>query len=483
MAIPIGISRLTGLGRAGSDLTEFMAEPEPSALLHTICAFANDIRNAGGGYIVLGAEPVPETHDIRISGIAPDSADAMLRMVSEISRLIIPFYEPKAETVMHEGKRLIVLRCKGGRGRPYTAPEDADAPESGRRCYVRKQGRSVPAAPHDENRLWLLSLGTPYDERPCIPAAPSDLDEELIRDCLRKSRSPLAGSSGEKTLRELSDDLDLLEGLPGEERPRNAAILMFGKDPQKYLPQAVIRLISVPDPGDGRITERTFSGTLPCQIRSALAHIRNALTEMVIKHSDRAEADRIWNFPYPAAEEILSFAVCFRSYEAAEPVDVRISGTEIRIRFPAGPAADSADGEAGGSLTGNIPENRRIPELMREMGFDAAWKSGFPGAAAALRHNGSPPLRIMTDTGRSSLTVIIPVHRKFLTEAIKRDARYQERILSALGSGSLPLTEISAAMGYRGISKKLSDTVRAMTDGGTLQQFTGPQRRLLYRKI
>ena len=168
MAIPIGISRLTGLGRAGSDLTEFMAEPEPSALLHTICAFANDIRNAGGGYIVLGAEPVPETHDIRISGIAPDSADAMLRMVSEISRLIIPFYEPKAETVMHEGKRLIVLRCKGGRGRPYTAPDDADAPESGRRCYIRKQGRSVPAAPHDENRLWLLSLGTPYDERPCI---------------------------------------------------------------------------------------------------------------------------------------------------------------------------------------------------------------------------------------------------------------------------------------------------------------------------
>ncbi len=94
------------------------------------------------------------------------------------------------------------------------------------------------------------------------------------------------------------------------------------------------------------------------------------------------------------------------------------------------------------------------------MGFDAAWKSGFPGAAAALRHNGSPPLRIMTDTGRSSLTVIIPVHRKFITEAIKRDAGYQERILSALGSGSLP-----------------------MTDGGTLQQFTGPQGRLIYRKI
>ena len=120
---------------------------------------------------------------------------------------------------------------------------------------------------------------------------------------------------------------------------------------------------------------------------------------------------------------------------------------------------------------------------MRELGFDAAWKSGFPGAAAALRHNGSPPLRIMTDTGRSSLTVIIPVHRKFITEAIKRDAGYQERILSALGSGSLQLTEISAAMGYLGITKKLSDTVGTMVLGGLLVQFTGPQGRLIYRKI
>ena len=74
------------------------------------------------------------------------------------------------------------------------------------------------------------------------------------------------------------------------------------------------------------------------------------------------------------------------------------------------------------------------------------------------------PVRIMTDTGRSSLTVIIPVHRKFITEAIKRDAGYQERILSALGSGSLRLTEISAAMGYLGITKKLSDRGGSSTE-------------------
>lgn len=481
MAIPIRIGRLIGLGRAGSHLAEFMAEPEPSAILHTICAFANDILNAGGGYIVIGAEPVPETQDIRITGIAPDSADAMLLKVRKISRLIEPFYEPKAEIVTHEGKIVIVIRCGGGRGRPYTAPEKSDAPESVRRCYIRRQGRSVQASPDDEKELWLVSLDTPFDERPCIAAAPSDLDEELIRDCLRKSVSPLAVNSGEKTLSALADDLDLPDGLPGEERPRNAAILMFGKDPQKYFPQAVIRLISVLDPVGGRIAERTFSGTLPYQLRSALAHIGNAIVEMVIKHSDRAEAERIWNFPYRAIEEILTFAVCQRSYEAREPIDVRISGTEIRISFPAG--LGSAHREADGPITGTIPENRRIPELMRELGFSASLKSGFPGAAAALRHNGSPDLRLRADMERSDLTVIIPVHRKFITGTMKRDARYQARILSALGSGNLTLTGISTAMGYCGITKKLRDTVAGMTSEGRLKPLHGPYGRILYMAI
>ena len=45
-------------------------------------------------------------------------------------------------------------------------------------------------------------------------------------------------------------------------------------------------------------------------IRDALGHIqRNYLKQTVIKHPDRAEADRIWNDPYAAIEEALVNAI------------------------------------------------------------------------------------------------------------------------------------------------------------------------------
>lgn len=80
------------------------------------------------------------------------------------------------------------------------------------------------------------------------------------------------------------------------------------------------------------------------------------------------------------ASHILTFAVCHISNKALEPVGVN-------FEIPAGQQQNSADGEAASPA---IFREQADPELMREMGFDAAWKSGFPGADAALRHNGSP---------------------------------------------------------------------------------------------
>ncbi len=57
--------------------------------------------------------------------------------------------------------------------------------------------------------------------------------------------------------------------------------------------------------------------------REALSYIeRNFLIETVLKHPDRAEATRVWNFPYAAIKEALVNAVYLRSYEEREPIEV-----------------------------------------------------------------------------------------------------------------------------------------------------------------
>lgn len=103
--------------------------------------------------------------------------------------------------------------------------------------------------------------------------------------------------------------------------------------------------------------------------RDALSFIqRNYLIETVLKHPDRAEATRVWNFPYIAIEEALVNAVYHRSYEEREPIEVRISYDELVILSFPGPdrSIKTEDFEAGRSVSRRY-RNRRIGEFLKEL--------------------------------------------------------------------------------------------------------------------
>ena len=54
MAIPINIEELINQRVVESTRIEFKSDWNPNPIIHSICAFANDIDNVGGGYIVVG---------------------------------------------------------------------------------------------------------------------------------------------------------------------------------------------------------------------------------------------------------------------------------------------------------------------------------------------------------------------------------------------------------------------------------------------
>ena len=54
MSLPINIEDLLNQRKVESNRIEFKKGWNPVALYHTICAFANDFDNLGGGYILVG---------------------------------------------------------------------------------------------------------------------------------------------------------------------------------------------------------------------------------------------------------------------------------------------------------------------------------------------------------------------------------------------------------------------------------------------
>ena len=147
-------------------------------------------------------------------------------------------------------------------------------------------------------------------------------------------------------------------------------LLFFNKAPDRFFPYTQIDVVWFPEGAGGdRFDEKIFKGPLARMTRDALSFIqRNYLIETVLKHPDRAEATRAWNFPYVAIEEAVVNAVYHRSYEEREPIEVRISYDELVILSFPGPdrSIKTEDFEAGRSVSRRY-RNRRIGEFLKEL--------------------------------------------------------------------------------------------------------------------
>jgi ATP-dependent DNA helicase RecG len=56
MALPINIEDLVNGQTVEWERIEFKRGWNPEEIIHTLCAFANDLNNWGGGYVIIGIE-------------------------------------------------------------------------------------------------------------------------------------------------------------------------------------------------------------------------------------------------------------------------------------------------------------------------------------------------------------------------------------------------------------------------------------------
>jgi ATP-dependent DNA helicase RecG len=79
MAVPVNIDDLINHRTVESTRIEYKAGFNPEAIVHTICAFANDIDNMGGGYIIIGVEEQNGEPVFPVCGVPKNSVDGILK--------------------------------------------------------------------------------------------------------------------------------------------------------------------------------------------------------------------------------------------------------------------------------------------------------------------------------------------------------------------------------------------------------------------
>lgn len=463
MAIPVSIDALINRRIVESNRVEFKRDFNPDAIIRSICAFANDIDNMGGGYIIVGVEEENGAPKFPIKGIEQEHVDSIQKKLREYCHFITPLYEPVVEPVLYQNVYVLVIWVSGGFGRPYKAPKEVTCKHSPVHYYIRKFANSVIASEQEEKELFYAASNIPFDDRPNLSANVADLDVGLMRAHLKEIGSELYQYSLSMDAEQIAKDMQLLEGPLENVKPRNVGLLMFSERPERYFRYARIEVVDIPDPTGTNMVEKTFTGPIQRQLKDALQYLKNyTLKEAVLKDPRQAEAIRIFNYPYAAVEELLANAVYHRSYQINEPITVRITPDAMEITsFPGFDRSISDKQIESYNIRARIYRNRRIGDYLKELHLIEGRNTGFPNVRKALAENGSGDIVFEMNPDRDYLSVTIPVHPYFLPKDKKADkhAAYLDSIVMQLTAMPMTLTELAKAMGYAGISKKLRDAV------------------------
>lgn len=455
MAIPVNLEDLLQKNKVESNRIEFKEGWNPDRIYRSICAFANDFDNIGGGYILIGVEEENGVAKRPVKGLPVEQLDKIQREILQFNNLMQPVYFPKLFIEEVDGGYIAVVWAMAGQGRPYKCPEYITQKNKIYQYYIRYGSNSIIAKGEMETELISLSNQTPFDDRPNHKATLDDLSFILIRDYLVKVKSRLASRLSDYTLKEILDRMDLLSGTAEHWYIKNLALMMFCDTPEKFFPYTQIDIVIFPEGKvvnpDNFIEVPAIKGPVPYMITTALNYLRtHVIKEKIIKLRQKEEAVRFFNYPYQALEEAVVNALYHRDYQIQEPVEITIEPNRISILSYSGPDRSiSMDAIfKAENLRSRRYKNRRLGDYLKELELTEGRGTGIPTIQKELRDNGSTPAILETDEGRSYFLIDIPCHPEFQSgqlEEIYIEDKLKEvvkRVLTALSEKEMSRSEI-----------------------------------------
>lgn len=418
MPLHINIEDLLSARTVESDRIEYKEGWNPDAIYRTICAFANDFDNTGGGYILVGVEEDPVTKSaVRpVKGLTTAEIGYLQQKMIGFNNQINPVYSAKLDVVDVDDHQIVVLWVPGGPNRPYQVPELVTAKEKRYFYYIRKYANSAKANIEEQQELISLANQIPFDDRSNTQAKMEKISMLLIKDHLVKVNSRLAEQVGEIPDRELLRQMELISGPNEQIFPRNVGLMLFAEHPEFFFPYTQVDIVEFPEGDAGPYVEQDpITGPVPEQIYRALKFLKDKLVkERVIKPTDKAESIRIASYPYQAIEETLVNAFYHRDYQQREPIEIRIYPNSIIFINHGGPDRSiKLQAFNTGQARARRYRNRRLGEFLKELNLTENRATGIPTILKSLNENGSPAPRFNTDDDRTFFEVELFIHPAF----------------------------------------------------------------------
>lgn len=414
MALTINIDELLHGNTVEWDRIELKKGWNPEDILHTLCAYANDINNWDGGFVIIGVEEENGKAKLPPVGLHVQELDAIQKKLIELGHKLSPVYVPVFQPFLVNEKHILVVFAPAGDNRPYKAPIRLNEKRTERAMYIKRGSKTVKVkdGSDDERRLIELTARIPFDDRINQTASLDDLNLRLIQSYLKEVMSSLYKESTKIPFSEICRHLMIAKGSDELLRPTNAGLLLFNEHPEKFFSGARVDLVLHKNEVGKDYAEKLFTGSIIQQIRDVLQYFKSTIVEeLVVKSAKQAESIRFFNYPFQAIEEAVVNAVYHKSYERENPVEIQIHKDKIEILSFPGPLPPINQAMLKKQrVVARDYRNRKIGGFLKELKLTEGRGTGLPIIHSSMEENGSPPPVFETDENNAYFLCILPIH-------------------------------------------------------------------------
>jgi len=353
----------------GPDLHWFPEDVSPSRLAATLVGMAN----ASGGVVLLGISP----RSAEIQGIS--DAREVVDRVFQAALLSDPPLVLPIPTTLKVGKACVLwISVPSGLPHVYNL--------EGR--FLGREGRQTNPLSARQLRQLLLERGVVQFESQVPPGAKfDDLDPVQVEAYLEALHLP---GNEPPNARDILLQRGCLKLIDNGLYPTYTGLLVFGRHPQQWLPNATLLAARFPSVAYiDHYIKRDIRGTLPEQLRQAEAFLRDNLRSMVrlvgLAHLESLE------YPFEAVRELLVNAVAHRDYNIqGDNIHLHIFSDRLEVHSPGGlPGPVTLDN----LLEARFSRNAVIVQVLSDMGFIERLGYGLDRVVAVMRQkNMRPPL-------------------------------------------------------------------------------------------
>ncbi len=360
--------------------------------------------NADGGTLAFG---------ISNSGIIQDLND-LVEKLNEYRKLVFNFIDPPSNVKLEEiiiGGKLIFL---------YHVEQDIE------RVFQRKDNEEVFLRVHDENRkldreqirkLEYDKSIRKFEEETVADFDITDLDTELI-DAYKKKLN----YTGEPL--ELLVKRHLAIKKDGNYLFKKSTILLFSKDPEKYIPSASARYIryegteALTGVEHNVIKDERFENNIPKLIDQIRVFLKASFKDYHFLNMEDGRFKKVMEYPEEAWLEGMVNALCHRSYNIQGNA-VYIKHFDDRLEISnSGPLPAQVTVE--NIKTERFARNPRVARVLEDMGYVRQLNEGVSRIYESMEKSmlSIPEYKVVNKNVYLTLRNKISSHSKTITEKV-----------------------------------------------------------------